>query len=145
MERTLLWARTKLVGRALQHPLLYQHPPAPAPQGVRKRSLHRHKGSTHLQSTSRPRSVHQQMICFLCSRTRSGFRRGRVRQPRYICGARELPVDMLTICRRAQLRQIQIMSYLEAVYVANTSHSHRARKSNRPGHCKARPGQRVKL
>jgi hypothetical protein len=57
----------------------------------------------------------------------------------------KLRVDMLTICRRAQLRQIQIMSYLEAAYVANTSHLPLARKSSRPGHCKARPGQRVKL
>jgi hypothetical protein len=57
----------------------------------------------------------------------------------------KLRVDMLTICRRAQLRQIQTMSYLEAAYVANTSHLHPARKSSRPGHYKARPGQRVKL
>jgi hypothetical protein len=57
----------------------------------------------------------------------------------------KLHVDMLTICRRAQLRQIQTMSYLEVAYVANTSHLHLARKSSRPGHCKARPGQRVKV
>jgi len=57
----------------------------------------------------------------------------------------KLRVDMLTICRRAQLRQIQIMSYLEVAYVANTSHLHPARKSSRPGHCRARPGQRVRL
>ncbi len=54
-------------------------------------------------------------------------------------------VDMLTICRRAQLRQTQIMSCLEAAYVANMSHLYPTRKSSRPGHCKARPGQRVKL
>jgi hypothetical protein len=58
---------------------------------------------------------------------------------------KKLCVDMLMICHRAQPRQIQIMSYLEAAYVANTSHLYPARKLSRPGHSKARPGQRVKL
>lgn len=66
-------------------------------------------------------------------------------QGTFVVPKKLLCVVMLTICRRAQLRQIQIMSYLEAAYVANTSHLYPARKSNRPGHCKARPGQRVKL
>ena len=57
----------------------------------------------------------------------------------------KLYVDMLTICRRVQLRQTQIMSYLEVAYVANTSQLYPARKSSRPGRCKARPGQRVQL
>lgn len=36
------------------------------------------------------------------------------------------------------------MSYLEAAYVANTSHLYPVKKSNKRGHCKARLGQRVK-
>ncbi len=63
----------------------------------------------------------------------------------YVVALEKLRVDVLMICRRAQLRQIQSMSYLEVACVANTSHLHPARKLNRPGHCKARPGQRVKL
>jgi hypothetical protein len=57
---------------------------------------------------------------------------------------RKLRVDMLMTCGRARLRQILSMSYLGAVCVASTSHLHPARKSSRPGLCKARPGQRVK-
>ena len=48
MEKTLLWAQTKLVGLALRHPRLYPHLPAVAPQGLRRRSLHPRRGSTHL-------------------------------------------------------------------------------------------------
>jgi activator of HSP90 ATPase len=60
-------------------------------------------------------------------------------------GLEKLRVDVFTPYGRAQLRQIQSMSYLEAACVASTSHLRPARKSSRPGHCKARPGQRVKL
>lgn len=52
---------------------------------------------------------------------------------------------MLTTRGRARLHQIRSMSYLGAACVASISHLHRARKSNRPGHFKARPGQMVKL